>query len=105
MSVYWVADVAVLAACMAVFTHGHPGGPALIVGYATGYVLTRRSLPLGGAGVVEAALPFALSWVGYPFATAVLAVVAYRTFNLWFAVVPAIAGLRQLRRKQSPAAA
>jgi uncharacterized membrane protein YbhN (UPF0104 family) len=105
MSVYWVADVAVLAACMAVFTHGHPGGPALVVGYATGYALTRRSLPLGGAGVIEAALPFALSWVGYPFATAVLAVVAYRSFNLWFAVVPAIAGLRQLRRKQSPAAA
>ena len=105
MSVYWVADVAVLLACMAVFTHDHPGRPALVVGYATGYALTRRSLPLAGAGAVEALLPFALSWVGYPLATAILAVIAYRLFNLWFAVLPAIAGLRQLRRKQSPAAA
>jgi hypothetical protein len=32
--VYWAADVAVLAACMAVFTGDHPGGPAL-VGYPT----------------------------------------------------------------------
>jgi glycosyltransferase 2 family protein len=101
MSIYWAADVAVLAACMAVFTHDHPGGPALIVGYATGYALTRRSLPLAGAGAVEALLPFALSWVGYPLATAILAVVAYRVFNLWFAVLPAIAGLHRLRRRQT----
>jgi uncharacterized membrane protein YbhN (UPF0104 family) len=102
MAVYWATDVAVLAGCMAVFTHGHPGGPALVVGYATGYALTRRSLPLAGAGAVEALLPFALSWVGYPLATAILAVAAYRLFNLWFAVLPAIAGLRQLRRKRPP---
>ena len=48
MSVYWAADIAALAACMAVFTHRHPVGPALVVGYATGYALTRRSLPLAG---------------------------------------------------------
>ena len=74
MSVYWAADIAALAVCMAVFTHRHPVGPALVVGYATGYALTRRSLPLAGAGAVEALLPFALSWVGYPLATAILAV-------------------------------
>jgi hypothetical protein len=101
MSLYWAADIAALAACMAVFTHRQPVGPALVVGYATGYALTRRSLPLAGAGAVEALLPFAL-WVGYPLATAILAVIAYRLFNLWFAVIPAIAGLRQLRRKRRP---
>ena len=100
MCVYWAADVAVLAACMAVFTHRHGVSAALVVGYATGYALTRRSLPLAGAGAVEALLPFALSWVGYPVATAILAVLAYRLFNLWFAVIPAVAGLRQLRHKQ-----
>lgn len=100
MSVYWLLDIGALAACMAVFTHRHGVGPALILGYATGYALTRRSLPLAGAGAVEALLPFALSWVGYPLATAVLAVIAYRLFNLWFAVIPAIAGLHQLRSRR-----
>jgi uncharacterized membrane protein YbhN (UPF0104 family) len=103
MSLYWAADIAALAACMAVFTHRHPLGPALVVGYATGYVLTRRSLPLAGAGAVEALLPFALMWVGYPLPTAILAVITYRLFNLWFAVIPAVAGLRQLRRQRRPA--
>ena len=71
-----------------------------MVGYATGYALTRRSLPLAGAGAVEALLPFALTWVGYPLATSILAVISYRLFNLWFAVIPAIAGLRQLRSRR-----
>ncbi len=100
MSVYWLLDIGALAACMAVFTHRHGVGPALILGYATGYAMTRRSLPLAGAGAVEALLPFALSWVGYPLATAILAVIAYRLFNLWFAVIPAIVGLRQLRAQR-----
>jgi uncharacterized membrane protein YbhN (UPF0104 family) len=100
MSTYWAADIATLFACMAVFTHRQPVGPVIVVGYATGYALTRRSLPLAGAGAVEALLPFALTWVGYPLATAILAVIAYRLFNLWFAVIPAAAGLRQLRQSQ-----
>ncbi len=100
MSTYWAADIATLFACMAVFTHRQPVGPAIVVGYATGYALTRRSLPLAGAGAVEALLPFALTWVGYPLATAILGVIAYRLFNLWFAVIPAVAGLRQLRHQQ-----
>ena len=54
---------------------------ALIIGYAAGYALTRRTLPLAGAGVVEALLPFALVWVGADLAPAVLAVFVYRFFN------------------------
>ena len=65
--------------------------PALILAYATGYVLTRRSLPAGGAGVVEIALTFALTWFGLPFVRALLGVVVYRLFNLWLAIVPAFA--------------
>ena len=99
MSVYWAADIVTLAICLTVFTHRQPLSPALVVGYAAGYALTRRSLPLGGAGAVEALLPFALTWVGYPLATAMLAVITYRLFNLWFAVIPATAGLRHLRHK------
>jgi uncharacterized membrane protein YbhN (UPF0104 family) len=72
--------------------------PAVVVGYATGYALTRRTLPLAGAGAVEALLPFALLWVGYPLAAAILAVFAYRVFNLWLPLGPAAAALFALRR-------
>ena len=67
--------------------------PALILGYATGYVLTRRSLPAGGAGIVEIALTFALHWVGLPFVPALVGVVTYRLFNFWLPMVPAVAVL------------
>ena len=54
--------------------------------------MTRRTLPFGGAGAVEALLPFALSWTGISLAAAVLAVFAYRVFNLWLPLVPAALG-------------
>jgi hypothetical protein len=98
MSLYWAGEVFVLWACLAAFTRHLPSIPAVVVGYATGYALTRRTLPLAGAGAVELLLPFALSWVGFPLAAAVLAVFAYRVFNLWLPVVPAVAGVIALRR-------
>lgn len=97
MTLYWAADIGALAACAVAFTHRHSVGFELVVGYATAYALTRRSLPLAGAGIVEALFPFALHWVGYPIATAVLSVIAYRIFNLWLAILPAMAGVRRLR--------
>jgi uncharacterized membrane protein YbhN (UPF0104 family) len=69
----------------------------LLVGYATGYALTRRTLPLAGAGAVEALLPFALMWTGIPLSAAVMAVLAYRIINFWLPIVPAVFGLRALR--------
>jgi len=101
MSFYWAGEVFVLWVCLAAFSHHDPSVPAVVVGYATGYALTRRTLPLAGAGAVEALLPFALHWVGYPLPAAVLAVFAYRVFNLWLPIVPAAAALFALRR--SPA--
>ena len=56
--------------------------PALILAYATGYVATRRSLPWGGAGLVEVMMTFALVWVGVPLAPALLGVVTYRAVQL-----------------------
>jgi len=72
--------------------------PAVVVGYAAGYALTRRTLPLAGAGAVEALLPFALTWVGEPLPTALLGVVAYRIVNVWLPLGPALAGRFALRR-------
>jgi uncharacterized membrane protein YbhN (UPF0104 family) len=94
---YWVGDVACLWACLRAF-HDSPDLAALVIGYATGYALTRRTLPLGGAGVVEALVSFALAWAGVGLAPAVLAVAAYRIFNLWLPLLPAAIGLRHLRR-------
>jgi len=68
-----------------------------VLGYATGYALTRRTLPLGGAGVVDTLLPLSLGLVGIALAPAVVAVLVYRFMNLWLPVIPALAGLPTLR--------
>jgi uncharacterized membrane protein YbhN (UPF0104 family) len=100
MSVYWAGDVFVLWACLAAFTrHGTPPVAALILAYATGYALSRRTLPFAGAGAVEALLPFALTWVGVALAPALLAVFSYRLFNLWLPVIPGTPGLLVLKRR------
>jgi uncharacterized membrane protein YbhN (UPF0104 family) len=99
MAVYWAGEVFVLWVCLAAFTRDTPGVTAVVVGYATGYALTRRTLPLAGAGAVEALLPFALTWVGYGLPSAVLAVFAYRVFNLWLPLGPAAAALYALQRR------
>ncbi|MDX6485125.1 MAG: putative heme transporter, partial [Gaiellaceae bacterium] len=96
-ALYWFGDIFCLWACLQAFTHGTPDISLLLLGYATGYALTRRTLPLGGAGAVDALLPFALSWCGISLAAAVLAVFAYRVFNLWLPTIPAALGLRSLR--------
>jgi hypothetical protein len=99
MALYWAGEIFVLWVCLAAFTRHLPSIPAVVVGYATGYALTRRTLPLAGAGAVELLLPIALYWVGFPLAAAVLAVFAYRVFNLWVPIVPAAAGVIALRRR------
>jgi uncharacterized membrane protein YbhN (UPF0104 family) len=99
---YWAGDIACLWGALQVFGNPRLSLPALILGYATGYVLTRRSLPAGGAGIVEIALTFALHWVGFPFVRALLGVVVYRLFNLWLPILPALAVLpavNELRRE------
>jgi len=102
-TLYWVGDVGCLWASLRAF-HDSPDLAALVIGYATGYALTRRTLPLGGAGSVEALVSFALAWTGIPLAKAVLAVCAYRIFNLWLPLLPAAIGLRQLKRWRDVAA-
>ena len=96
-AVYWFGDIVCLWACLHAFTHGTPDVEIVLIGYATGYALSRRTLPLGGAGAVEALLPFALSWCGVSLAAAVMAVFSYRVFNLWLPAIPAAIGLRKLR--------
>ncbi len=97
VSLYWLGDIACLWAALKIY-NAELSTPALILAYATGYVLTRRSLPAGGAGVVEVLMTFALIWVGVPIAPALLGVVTYRAFNFWLPVIPALAALPAVRR-------
>lgn len=95
---YWAGDIFCLWATLHAFSAHTPPVAQLVVGYSTGYAVTRRALPLGGAGVVEALLPFALGWLKIALAPALLAVFAYRVINLWLPIIPALAGLPTIRR-------
>jgi uncharacterized membrane protein YbhN (UPF0104 family) len=97
VSLYWLGDIACLWAALKIY-NAELSTPALVLAYATGYVLTRRSLPAGGAGMVEVLMTFALVWVGVPLAPALLGVVTYRLFNFWLPVIPALAALPAVRR-------
>jgi uncharacterized membrane protein YbhN (UPF0104 family) len=96
-ALYWLGDIACLWAALKIY-NAEPSTPQLVLAYATGYVLTRRSLPAGGAGPVEVLMTFALVWVGIPLAPALLGVVTYRLFNFWLPVIPALAALPAVRR-------
>ena len=100
---YWAGDIFCLWATLQAFSAQPPPVPQLVVGYATGYALTRRGLPLGGAGVVEVLLPYSLGWLKIALLPALLAVFTYRLINLWLPIIPAFAGLPTLRRLQAAA--
>ena len=95
---YWAGDIACLWGALAFFGNPRLSVPALILAYATGYVLTRRSLPGGGAGIVEFLMTFALVWVGMPLAPALMGVLMYRAFNFWLPIVPALAVLPAVKQ-------
>lgn len=89
MALYWVLDIASFYGALR-FVGVHLNVGELILGYATGYALTRRSMPLGGAGATEVLMTFALHWVGQPVLPALAGVVVYRAFNLVLATLPAM---------------
>jgi uncharacterized membrane protein YbhN (UPF0104 family) len=91
-TVYWAGDVLCLWASLQPFDAA-PRVAAIVIAHAVGYVLTRRTLPLAGAGIVEVIMPLTLVAAGAPFAGAILGVLTYRIFNLWLPLVPALAAL------------
>jgi len=80
-------------------------GAALIVGYCTGMVLTRRTAPLGGAGTLTLILPLTIWASGAPLATAITGVAAYRLLCFWLTLPPSLASLPVLREATRPAPA
>jgi uncharacterized membrane protein YbhN (UPF0104 family) len=89
MAAYWALDLASFYGALR-FIGLHLNLGEAILAYATGYALTRRSMPLGGAGVTEALMTLALHWVGQPVAPALAAVVVYRVFNFVLPTIPAL---------------
>jgi uncharacterized membrane protein YbhN (UPF0104 family) len=96
MTLFWAADIFALWAALEAFA----GGASLaeiILAYAVGYVLTRRTAPLGGAGLLDLVLPLCLWTCGASLAGAVAAVAVYRFFSLWVPLPLALAYLPIVR--------
>jgi uncharacterized membrane protein YbhN (UPF0104 family) len=100
-TLYWAGDVICLWASLQPF-HAAPTFPAIVLAHAVGYVLTRRTLPLAGAGIMEFLLPLTLIAGGAPFSGAILGVLVYRIFNLWLPLVSAAVALPRLRKRFGP---
>jgi uncharacterized membrane protein YbhN (UPF0104 family) len=82
MALFWAAEA--FAAWAALAALGvDMSVAALIVGFGTGMVFTRRTGPLGGAGVLVLVLPPALWYSGAPLAAAVAGVFIYQVLFLW----------------------
>ena len=69
---------------------------ALFVGFATGMLLTRRTGPLAGAGVLALVLPLTIWVSGAPFAVAIVGVFVYRVLALLLPMPVSLAALPTL---------
>jgi uncharacterized membrane protein YbhN (UPF0104 family) len=97
MALYWSAEIACLGAALACFGI-EISVAALVLAHATGYAFSRRSMPLGGAGVTEALLTVSLIWVQVPAPAALLSVGAYRLVNFLAPTVPGLFAHATIRR-------
>lgn len=97
MGLYWGADMFALWAATSAFGF-QMSALSVILCIGTGMLFTRRTGPLGGAGIMVVALVATL-WYGgaVPFAAATLGVAAYRLFTLWVPLPAALAALPKLR--------
>jgi uncharacterized membrane protein YbhN (UPF0104 family) len=95
-ALYWLGDMFTLYAALRAF--GVELDPAaLVLAYATGYVIVVLPLPAGAGGAAEVAMAFALHLVGVPLGTAILASFAYRFYTVWLPLVPALLFLPAVR--------
>lgn len=97
MLAFWLADASAMWAALAAFGFKMDVA-AMFIGYATGMVFTRRTGPLGGAGILMVVLPVTIWYSGAPMATAVVGVFAYRVVTLWLPIPFALASLPTLRQ-------
>ena len=103
MALFWAGDALAAWAGLAAFGV-LMNGAALLIGYCTGMVFTRRTAPLAGAGTLALILPLTIWASGAPLATAITGVAAYRALCFWLPLPPALAGLTLLRQTTRHAA-
>jgi uncharacterized membrane protein YbhN (UPF0104 family) len=94
---YWAGNVACLWASLRSVGETLPL-PELLLAFAVGQAAMILPLPLGGVGGVDAAMTYALTAVGVPLASALVAVGVYRLFAFWAPTLPALAALVLLPR-------
>lgn len=82
MLLYWLADMWALWAGMAAFGFRMNVATAMVA-FGTAMIVTRRTGPLGGAGLLGAAIAATLWYCGAPWTAAVLGTFSYRFFALW----------------------
>jgi hypothetical protein len=80
MALFWAGDALAVWAALAAFGF-LMNGAALLVGYCTGMVCTRRVAPLAGAGTLALILPLTIWASGAPLATAITGVAACRVLG------------------------
>lgn len=96
-AVYWAGDLVTVWSALHAFGET-VGLAALILAYATGYVVAAAPLPVGASGAAEAAMAASLHALGIPLAPAVLAAFLYRGFTFWLPIGPALLALPALSR-------
>jgi hypothetical protein len=96
MTAFWLAECFTGWAGLAAFGY-HMNGAQFIVGFGTGMIFTRRTGPLGGAGLLDVILPVTVWYSGAPLAVAVVGIFAYRVVSLWLPMPIAMSRLRLLR--------
>jgi hypothetical protein len=95
MALFWAGDALAVWAALAAFGF-LMNGAALVVGFCTGMVFTRRIAPLAGAGTLMLILPVTIWGSGAPLATAIIAIAACRLLGA-LSVPFAVASLPVLR--------
>ena len=101
MFMFWAAEMFAVWAGLAAFGF-IMNGAALVAGFCTGMVLTRRVAPLAGAGILTVVLTLAIWYSGAPLAVAVAGTYAYRALTLWLPLPAALftlPGLRQMSKR------
>lgn len=97
MALFWAADALAAWAGLAAFGL-QMNVAALLLGFASGMLFTRRTGPLAGAGILALLLPVTISYCGAPLAVAVAGVFAYRILSLWLPMPAWLAAIPTLRR-------